>query len=164
MLSQDAIDIMCGDYIVSAALVDDMWKFKKKHRTSNLRRPRRLDIILKDLVLFGDILFNSKELLDYEKAAIELRDFCEMHGTWFSSKLKPMRNFIKYMDDMRAFYELNKNASIKDKRYDIIIGLRAQTLLQCGEFKKLTKKRWPYYCPHSFFNAIEELQEREFLC
>lgn len=126
MLNEGATKYLLGNYIISPETIHSVQFFGRKYHRKPLRFKSNLRGVVKSIVKWGDVFLNSYELLTFEKDLLEVKEFLEEHERYQHRCYKGLRHYLWTTDHVRTFHELNKFASIQDKRFEYIRNLKTK--------------------------------------
>jgi len=134
-------EIVEGTFILPDQLVKDIKFFKTKFQHKKFRYDSERLRVRVDILKYCDVIFNCRELLEFEKACNELVKLCKNKHSLFGVHYSNIYYFLDTMDKLRDFYEINKYACIKDKRISHIMRLKTMLLCMTAYFEKWCKSR-----------------------
>jgi len=128
MLSDGAKRYLFGEYLLPLQTIYDAQFFQRKYFRKDLEFRSHLRYIARDLVGFGDVMLNSRPLLQLEKDLLEVKEFLQEQDRYQLRCFKTFRHYLWTCEHVRAFHELNKFSSRQDKRIEYIRDLKARVM------------------------------------
>lgn len=115
-----------GSFLIDPKDIRELMFFTKKYPNSIEHSVKLSKSIYPDLLEYCDLFFNNEAVMNCVDVYKRVKAYCEKQNPCYSFTIYKEFNFLKRVDRLEFFYEINRDSDkgAKDRRYEIFVKLR----------------------------------------